>query len=170
MAFRRASASVNDRRPLARRAPDSPRPAAASPSGVNAPPGDALFPWKTIMNTPKLGLMCVKAVALAVSDRARAERFYGEALGLPPAMENGVQVGYLLGDTALMLKEDWYGKPTAEPNPRITVLCADARATEAELRRLDVRIADPVERYDGRYLVGSFLDSEGNKLWFCSAD
>ena len=28
-------------------------------------------------------------------------------------------------------------------------------------------ISDPVQAYDEFY-VGSFLDSEGNKLWFCS--
>ena len=42
-----------------------------------------------------------------------------------------------------------------------------APATEAALRVRDVRISDPVQAYDEFY-VGSFLDSEGNKLWFCS--
>ena len=36
------------------------------------------------------------------------------------------------------------------------------------MRALGVVIADPVAVY-GQALVGSFLDSEGNKLWFCSA-
>jgi hypothetical protein len=36
------------------------------------------------------------------------------------------------------------------------------------LRARGVVIADPVQVYDEFY-VGSFLDSEGNKLWFCSA-
>jgi len=31
-----------------------------------------------------------------------------------------------------------------------------------------VIIADPVQAYDDGFHVGSFLDSEGNKLWFCS--
>lgn len=120
------------------------------------------------MNTPQLGLKCVKVVALAASDPARAGHFYATTLGLEPAMEAGRQVGFRLGDIILMLKDDWYGKPTAEPNPRITIECIDARATEAALREREVTISDPVERYDESYLVGSFLDSEGNKLWFCS--
>jgi hypothetical protein len=31
-----------------------------------------------------------------------------------------------------------------------------------------VPISDPVDVYDGNHLVGSFTDSEGNKIWFCS--
>lgn len=120
------------------------------------------------MNAPQLGLKRVKVVALAVRDPARAHRFYGESLGLAPAFEGGRQVGFELGGTVLMLKDDWYGEPTAAPNPRITLECDDARATEATLRRLEVTISDPVALYDGEFLVGAFLDSEGNKLWFCS--
>lgn len=132
------------------------------------------FAWlslqrRTIMTpTAPLGLKRVKVIALAASDVARARHFYGSVLGLEPAFEAGLQVGYLLGDIVLMLKDDWYGKPTAEPNPRITLECVDARATEAGLRAREVTIPDPVECYDGSFLVGSFLDSEGNKLWFCS--
>ena len=121
------------------------------------------------MESSQLGFKCVKVVAFAVGDPARANRFYGETLGLAPAIEDGQQVGYRLGDTILMLKDGWYGTPTAEPNPRITLECADARATEAALRKREVTISDPVDRYDEGYLVGGFLDSEGNKLWFCSA-
>src|SRR5271163_4255279 len=29
-------------------------------------------------------------------------------------------------------------------------------------------ISDPVKLYEDRFWVGGFLDSEGNKLWFCS--
>ncbi|WP_026295726.1 VOC family protein [Aromatoleum toluclasticum] len=120
------------------------------------------------MTTPRLGLKRVKVVALAVRDLARAISFYGETLGLPPASEGGRQVGFELGGTVLMLKDDWYGTPTAEPNPRITLECADARALEAALRGHDVNISDAVELYDGAHYIGAFLDSEGNKLWFCS--
>ena len=114
-----------------------------------------------------IGFRTIKAVALAVTDRARAQRFYGETLGLPPASEGGEQVGHQLGDVLLMLKDDWYGRPTAEPNPRLTIETDDAPATEQALRARGVVISDPVERYDD-CLVGGFLDSEGNKLWFCS--
>lgn len=120
------------------------------------------------MDSPKLNLRSVKVVAVAVQDMARANHFYGTTLGLAPAIEGGRQIGFDLGGTTLMPKDDWYGRPTAEPNPRITLETADARQTERALRELGVTISDPVELYDGAYYVGAFLDSEGNKLWFCS--
>lgn len=120
------------------------------------------------MSTKDLGIMGVKVVALAVSNLERANRFYGEVLGLPSAIEGGGQVGFLIGQAILMLKSDWYGKPTTEPNPRITIEVEDARALERKLRECGVTISDAVQLYDG-CPVGSFLDSEGNKLWFCSA-
>lgn len=112
----------------------------------------------------------VKTIALAVTDRGRAERFYGEMLGLVPAFEAGQPMGFSLGETILMLKDDWYGTPTAVPNPRITLAVDDAAKIEAALEERGVTIADPVKVYDEGYgyNIGSFLDSEGNKLWFCS--
>lgn len=120
------------------------------------------------MTVASLGLQRVKVIALAVLDRERADRFYGETLGLAPALEGDQQVGYQLGTTILMLKDNWYGAPTAEPNPRITLACEHAPATETALRGRGVTIADPVQAYDDGFYIGSFLDSEGNKLWFCS--
>jgi catechol 2,3-dioxygenase-like lactoylglutathione lyase family enzyme len=120
------------------------------------------------MQAATLGFQRIKAIALAVTDRARADRFYGETLGLAPAFEAGRQVGFFLGETILMLKGDWYGAPTALPNPRVTVSVDDATGMEATLKGRGVTIADPVQAYDDGYVVGSFLDSEGNKLWFCS--
>lgn len=122
------------------------------------------------MESPQLDLKYVKVVALAARDLERANAFYGKTLGLAPAVIGGQPAGFLLGETVLMPKAGWYGTPTGEPNPRITIQCGNARATEAALRRLEVTISDPVERYDDGYLVGAFLDSEGNKLWFCSAE
>ena len=121
------------------------------------------------MNPSSLGFLRVKVVALAVVDLERANRFYGSTLGLEPAMENGQAAGFRLEDLVLMLKPaaDWYGRPTAEPNPRITLEVVDARATEQALRGRGVTLSDTVQDYDG-FLVGAFLDSEGNKLWFCS--
>lgn len=119
------------------------------------------------MNT-LLGFLRIKVIALAVSDRSRAERFYGETLGLSPAFEGDQQVGYHLDETILMLKDNWYGIPTQTPNPRITIASKDALQTEAELLRRGIVIADPVQAYDDGFYIGSFLDSEGNKLWFCS--
>ncbi len=121
------------------------------------------------MTNQRMNFVRVKVIALAVADFERAMRFYGETLGLPDAFEGGRQVGSQLGDVVLMFKTDWYGRPTDSPNPRVTIETEDARATEVALRERGVTIADPVERFDD-YLVGSCLDSEGNKLWFCSGD
>jgi|SRR5581483_2446074 catechol 2,3-dioxygenase-like lactoylglutathione lyase family enzyme len=119
------------------------------------------------MSAPPLGFQRVKVIALSVLDADRANRFYSETLGLPPAYEGSEQVGYLLGQTILMLKANWYAPPTEAPNPRITIATDNAPQTEQALRARGVVIADPVQAYDG-FHVGSFLDSEGNKLWFCS--
>lgn len=121
------------------------------------------------MTQPNLGFQDIKVIALAVSDAQRAHHFYGKTLNLRPAFEEGKVVGYFLGQIVLMLMpDDWYGTPTDMPNPRITIATANALDTEAALRELGVTIADPVQSYNDEFDVGSFIDSEGNKLWFCS--
>lgn len=120
------------------------------------------------MNTSSLGLRCVKVIALSVLDSDRANKFYGETLGLPPEYENKEQVGYRVGDTILMLKANSAVSPTQAPNPRVTIETENARDTEKGLRERGVVISDPVQVYDEVHWVGSFLDTEGNKLWFCS--
>ncbi|ABL99317.1 VOC family protein [Shewanella amazonensis] len=122
------------------------------------------------MNTTSHGLRAVKVIAIAVNDMARANHFYSEVLALKPAMDKGELRGYRLGELVLMLKDEWYGTPTSEPNPRITIECDHAPDTEAYLRAREVTIADPVTTVEEGYLVGSFLDSEGNKFWFCSVN
>ncbi len=121
------------------------------------------------MKNSPLGLKSVRAIALAVTDVARASGFYGKTLGLPPAIEDGVNCGFLLDQTVLLLKPvaDWYGKPSDALNARITLEVEDARETEQALRAAGVTICDPIADYGG-HPVGAFLDSEGNKLWFCS--
>ena len=114
-----------------------------------------------------LTFLRAKGVAFPATDIERANRFYGGTLGLTAALEDGQQVGFHIGDAILMLKDDWYAPPTAEPSPRVTFEVADARATEAALREKGVTVSDPVQVY-GSHPVGAFLDSEGNKLWFCS--
>jgi len=109
----------------------------------------------------------VKAVALPVVDAARAENFYGKVLGLPAANQPGEPYGYLLGKTILLLKPDWYAHPSAEPSPRITLQVDDARGFAEMLKERGVIIADEAEPTKAGF-VASFLDSEGNKLWFCS--
>ncbi|HVJ58458.1 MAG TPA: VOC family protein [Terrimicrobiaceae bacterium] len=120
------------------------------------------------MNTSSLGLRCVKVIALSVLDSDRANKFYGETLGLPPEYENKEQVGYRVGDTILMLKANSDVSPTQTPNPRVTIETENARDTEKGLRERGVVISDPVQVYDEVHWVGSFLDTEGNKLRFCS--
>ena len=115
---------------------------------------------------PPLGIQRVKVVAVSVTELARANRFYKEKLSLEPAFEGTEQVGWWLGQVILMLKPDW-AAPTATPNPRVTLATDHAPATQEALRARDITIANEVEIY-GDFYVGSFLDSEGNKLWFCS--
>ncbi len=122
--------------------------------------------------THTLSFQRLKALALAVEDMARAEDFYLNRLDLAPAFEGERQVGFTLGDVIVILKsapDGWYARPSAQLNPRITFATDDALRTERELIARDVTISDPVQAYpqDGFY-VGSFLDSEGNKIWFCS--
>jgi catechol 2,3-dioxygenase-like lactoylglutathione lyase family enzyme len=116
-----------------------------------------------------LGFVRVKGIALAVADLDRANRFYGQTLALPPDTIRNMESAYLLGDAIVMLKaqEEWYARPTAELNPRITVETQDAFATELALKERGVTVSDPVTLYDGTP-IGAFLDSEGNKIWFCS--
>lgn len=120
------------------------------------------------MSTSTIDFQRIKVIALAVTDKIRAENFYGETLGLEPAFEGEAQVGFLLGQTILMLKDNWYAQPSEMLNPRITIATGHAPDTEAALRERGVAIADPVQAYDDGFYIGSFLDSEGNKLWFCS--
>jgi hypothetical protein len=120
------------------------------------------------MSTSSLGFLCVKVIALRALDLGRANKFYGETLGLPPAYEGTEQVGYVLGQTILMPKADWDVPPTEAPNPRVTIETENAHETEKGLRARGVVVSDPVQIYDEVHYVGSFLDSEGNKLWFCS--
>jgi hypothetical protein len=120
------------------------------------------------MSISPLGFLRTRVVALSVLDLDRANKFYGETLGLPPAYEGSVQIGYLLEQTILMLKADSDVPPTAAPNPRVTLETENARETEKALQARGVMISDPVQIYDEVHYVGSFLDSEGNKLWFCS--
>ena len=115
---------------------------------------------------PPLGLQRIKVIALAVDDLNRANRFYGQQLGLSPAFEGTEQVGWWLDSVILMLKPDC-AAPTTQPNPRVTLATDHAPATQEALRARGIVIADEIQSH-GDFYVGSFLDSEGNKLWFCS--
>jgi predicted enzyme related to lactoylglutathione lyase len=117
------------------------------------------------MKTSPLGFQSVKVIALAATDGLRARRFYSETLQLEEDREATDEVGYRVGDTVLVIRSH---TPTADPNPRVTLQVEDARETEKQLAERSVTISDPVKLYEGRFWVGGFLDSEGNKLWFCS--
>lgn len=119
------------------------------------------------MKTSPFGLKRVKVIALSALDADRANDFYGNKLGLEPDVVNGEVIGWMLGDIRLMPKTDWQ-QPTSEPNPRITIEVEDAFATETALKDAGVTIEDPVQVFDEVFRLGSFLDSEGNKFWFCS--
>jgi catechol 2,3-dioxygenase-like lactoylglutathione lyase family enzyme len=120
------------------------------------------------MKKSPFGFESVKVVAISVLDLDRAVRFYGETLGLEGVSGGAEKVGFLIGETIIMLKEGFYAPPSELPNPRITLAVTDARATAEALLGRGVVIRDPVETYDDGYNIGSFLDSEGNKFWFCS--
>ncbi len=120
------------------------------------------------MKKSPFGFESVKVIAIPVLDESRARKFYGETLALEPAYEVKEQVGFYIGDTILMLKEDFYAAPTETPNPRITIKVEHAPDTAKALSVLGVIIRDEVQAYDDGFNIGSFLDSEGNKFWFCS--
>jgi len=106
-------------------------------------------------------------MALSVLDIDRANKFYGETLGLPPEYENREQGCYLVGQTILMLKANW-DVPYRGAKPACDDRNRGCPRTEKGLRARGVVISDPIQVYDEVHYVGSFLDSEGNKLWFCS--
>jgi catechol 2,3-dioxygenase-like lactoylglutathione lyase family enzyme len=120
------------------------------------------------MKKNPFGFEKIEVVAISVLDAARAQKFYGETLGLEPVLELKDDVGFYIGETILMLKHDFYATPTELPNPRITIKVEHAPDTLKALTARGVLIRDELQTYDDGYYVGSFLDSEGNKLWFCS--
>ena len=117
------------------------------------------------MKSPPLGFQSVKVIALAANDVVRAKRFYSETLQLEEDREATDDVGYRIGHSILVIRQH---PPTDDPNPRITLEVQDAHETEKRLTERAVTISDPVKLYEDRFWVGGFLDSEGNKLWFCS--
>jgi predicted enzyme related to lactoylglutathione lyase len=117
------------------------------------------------MKSSPFGFQSVKVIALAATDVARAQRFYSETLQLEEDRESTEEVGYRIGESVLIIRQH---PPTDDPNPRITLQVQNARETEKHLLERGVTISDPVKLYENRFWVGGFLDSEGNKLWFCS--
>ena len=117
------------------------------------------------MKNSPLGFQSVKVIALAATDVVRAKRFYSETLQLEEDRETTDEMGYRIGESMLIIRQH---PPTDDPNPRITLEVQDARETEKRLTDRGVTISDPVKLYEDKFWVGGFLDSEGNKLWFCS--
>jgi predicted enzyme related to lactoylglutathione lyase len=117
------------------------------------------------MKSSAFGFQSVKVIALAATDVDRARRFYSETLRLEEDRESTEEVGYRIGESVFIIRQH---PPTDDPNPRITLQVQNARETEKQLLERGVTISDPVKLYENRFWVGGFLDSEGNKLWFCS--
>jgi predicted enzyme related to lactoylglutathione lyase len=117
------------------------------------------------MKSSPLGFQSVKVIALAATEIVRARHFYSETLQLEEDREATDEVGYRIGDAVLIIRQH---PPTDDPNPRITLQVEDARETEKQLTDRAVTISDPVKLYEEKFWVGGFLDSAGNKLWFCS--
>jgi predicted enzyme related to lactoylglutathione lyase len=117
------------------------------------------------MKRSPFGFKSVKVIAVAATNVDRARRFYSETLQLGEDREATDEVGYRIGESVLIIREH---PPTDDPNPRITLEVQDARETQKQLKERAVTISDPVELYEDRFWVGGFLDSEGNKIWFCS--
>ena len=117
------------------------------------------------MKSSSLEFQSVKVIALAATDVGRARRFHSETLQLEEDREATGEVGYRIGNSVLIIRQH---SPTDDPNPRITLQVQDAREIEKGLRERAVTISDPVQLYEDKFWVGGFLDSEGNKLWFCS--
>ena len=117
-----------------------------------------------------LGWQELKVVALAVDDLARAESFYRSRLGLERRLQADGDVGFALGGLTILLKplSAPGGGAEKSPYPRLTIAVADAPRLARELATRGVMISDAVQRYDDGFWVGALLDSEGNKLWFCS--
>jgi len=115
----------------------------------------------------ELEFLQIRAVSLAVVDASRARQFYAETLGLEA--DDNIDLAFKIGEVLLLLKpeEEWYGKPTDELNARVTIRVRDSYVAERILRERVVTVSDPVAVY-GENPIGAFLDSEGNKLWFCS--
>ena len=126
-------------------------------------PGGILL--KPQMSSSPFGFQSVKVIALSATDVARAKRFYSETLQLEEDHEATDEVGYRIGNSVLVIRQH---PPTDDPNPRITLQVQDARETEKRLKDRAVTISDPVKLYEDKFWVGGFLDSEGNKIWFCS--
>jgi predicted enzyme related to lactoylglutathione lyase len=120
---------------------------------------------KSQMKSSPFEFQSVKVIALGAADVVRAKRFYAETLQLEEDRETTGEGGYRIGTSALIIRQH---PPTDDPNPRITLQVQDARETEKRLLERAVTISDPVKLYEGKFWVGGFLDSEGNKLWFCS--
>jgi predicted enzyme related to lactoylglutathione lyase len=117
------------------------------------------------MKSSPLGFQSVKVIALAATNVVRAKRFYSETLQLEEDRETTDEIGYRIGESVLIIRQH---PPTDDPNPRLTLQVEDARETEKRLTERSVTISDPVKLYEDKFWVGGFLDSEGNKLWFCS--
>jgi hypothetical protein len=118
------------------------------------------------MTRKSLQFRRVRVIAISVLDSARANKFYAETLGMPPAYEEQEQVGYLIGETILTLKANWDQPPVQNPN--------------RESRSKPMTLATPKRHYvlaellflirsrftTGRRLSGAFWTRKGTRFGF----
>lgn len=117
---------------------------------------------------PHLPLGPLGQVSLSIRDAARAERFYGEVLGLPHVFTFGDLAFFDAGGVRIYL----HRKDEAEwrPGSILYFLCDDIAATRAALVERDVRFTgDPHLIYTDEATgtqewMAFFDDGEGNTL------
>lgn len=120
----------------------------------------------------RVGVGGLEAVTLFVEDLGRANRFYGEVLGLRPEEQQEDFASYRVGSTSLQLH------PAGEPRPgvvlgrrgpgvaiQITLEVEDVDSAVTYLRELGVEVFDdPKDRPWGKRDAGVY-DPDGNEIY-----
>lgn len=107
-------------------------------------------------------------VSLSIRDLARAERFYGETLGLPHHFTFGDLAFFDAGGVRLYLHRK--DEPDWQPSSIVYFLCDDIRSAHAILTERGVRFSDAPhciytdEATDVEEWMAFFEDGEGNTL------
>ena len=105
----------------------------------------------------------VDFLLVPVKDRERAERFYGEVLGLQRSPESGERwVEYETGNLTLALVDPQMFGSEFSPLVALALRVPDVEAAKARLQEAGVEVAD---MFDSGVCFGAgFKDSEGNGL------
>ncbi|MBL8701053.1 MAG: VOC family protein [Alphaproteobacteria bacterium] len=115
----------------------------------------------------RLNLDHIGQIALGVADVDRAERFFGETLGLRRLYRHGDLVFFDCAGVRLMLERSDDAQAIARASP-IYLRCADIAFAVAELGRRGVVFSDPphrIARMDDHDLwMAFFADPDGHVL------